>query len=76
MFTEFTAIRKVRPMTKPIIFDGENTREMNDDELAQWELDKIEGEAQAQAQADRQALKTATLAKLGLTADEVAALLS
>jgi hypothetical protein len=63
-------------MTKPIIFDGENTREMNDDELAQWELDKIEGEAQAQAQADRQALKTATLAKLGLTADEVAALLS
>lgn len=76
MFTEFTAIQKVKPMTKPIIFDGENTREMNDDELAQWELDKIEGEAQAQAQADRQALKTATLAKLGLTTDEVAALLS
>jgi len=33
-------------------------------------------EAQAQADADRQALKIATLAKLGLTADEVAALLS
>jgi hypothetical protein len=33
-------------------------------------------DAQAQADADRQALKEATLAKLGLTADEVAALLS
>jgi hypothetical protein len=32
--------------------------------------------AQAQANAEREALKEATLAKLGLTADEVAALLS
>ena len=32
--------------------------------------------AQAKADADREALKEATLAKLGLTADEVAALLS
>ena len=38
--------------------------------------DKAEAEAQAQIRADRQALKEATLAKLGLTADEVAALLS
>ena len=33
-------------------------------------------EARQKADADRQTLKTATLAKLGLTADEVAALLS
>ena len=32
--------------------------------------------AQAKTDADREALKTATLAKLGLTADEVASLLS
>jgi hypothetical protein len=32
--------------------------------------------ALAQVELDRQALKTATIAKLGLTADEVAALLS
>ena len=76
MFTAFTAIQKVRPMTKPIIFDGENTREMNDNELAQWELDKIEAEAKAKADADKAKLKADTIAKLGLTSDEVAALLS
>ena len=43
---------------------------------AQVLADEAEAKAQAQADADRQALKTATLAKLGLTADEVAALLS
>lgn len=43
---------------------------------AQLEADKAEAKAQANADKDRQALKTATLAKLGLTADEVAALLS
>ncbi len=43
---------------------------------AQLEADKAKAKAQAKADADRQALKTATLAKLGLTADEVAALLS
>ena len=43
---------------------------------AQLKADKAQAKAQAQAESDRQALKTATLAKLGLTADEVAALLS
>lgn len=51
-------------------------REMTETELAQFEADKIEAKAQSKAEADRAALKTATLAKLGLTADEVAALLS
>lgn len=49
---------------------------MTDDEIAQREKDLAEFAAQAQAAADRQALKTATVAKLGLSADEVAALLS
>jgi hypothetical protein len=48
-------------------------QEMSAEQIA---ADKAEAEAQAQIRADRQALKEATLAKLGLTADEVAALLS
>ena len=42
----------------------------------QIKADKAEAKAQAKARADRQSLKEATLVKLGLTADEVAALLS
>ncbi len=51
-------------------------RDMTETELAQLAIDKTEAKAQAKAEADRAALKIATLAKLGLTADEVAALLS
>ena len=51
-------------------------RDANETELANLAQLSTEAEAQAQADSDRQALKTATLAKLGLTADEVAALLS
>lgn len=61
-------------MTK--VDDNGTVREMNETELANLAQIQAEAEAQAQADADRQALKTATLAKLGLTADEVAALLS
>jgi hypothetical protein len=63
-------------MSNPSIQIGDNVREMTDAEFAQYEKDQADFAAQAQADADRQALKTATLAKLGLTADEVAALLS
>jgi hypothetical protein len=42
----------------------------------QIKADKAEAKAQAKTRAERQTLKEATLAKLGLTADEVAALLS
>ena len=51
-------------------------RDMNEAELAQLAIYKTDAKAQAKAEADRAELKTATLAKLGLTADEVAALLS
>lgn len=51
-------------------------RDANENEIAQIEARKAQDDAEKQADADRQALKIATLAKLGLTADEVAALLS
>lgn len=55
-------------------------REATESETAEIEATRAEALAEAnankQAEADRQALKTATLIKLGLTADEVAALLS
>ena len=62
------------------INDNGVERDMTKTELADYEawvlVAQAESEARAQADADRQALKADTLAKLGLTADEVAALLS
>ena len=55
-------------------------REATKDEIAEIEATRAEAQAEAnankQTEAAKQTLKTATLAKLGLTADEVAALLS
>ena len=55
---------------------GNKIRPMNEDEIAALELANNEVDARAQQEAERQTLRTATLAKLGLTADEAAALLS
>ena len=49
---------------------------MTEDEIAQRKKDVKDSKALEKTAADRKALKEATLAKLGLTADEVAALLS
>ncbi len=62
-------------MTNPITFDGHERREMTEAEYAQYKLDQAEAEAQADAQAERVAARQAVLDKLGLTADEAAALL-
>lgn len=68
-------------MTNPIIIDhnvktGEIIeREMNADELAQWEIDKEKALATAQAEADKAAEKAALLAKLGITEDQAKLLL-
>jgi hypothetical protein len=62
-------------MTNPITFDGHEQREMTEAEFAQYKLDQAEAEAQAAAQAERAAARQAVLDKLGLTADEAAALL-
>ena len=51
------------------------TRDFNDAELAQAKLDKAEAEAQTKAEAAKQVARQAVLDKLGLTADEAAALL-
>ena len=49
---------------KPITFDGQNHREMTDAEYAQWQADAAAARASA----------IAKLAGLGLTPDEIAAL--
>lgn len=67
-----------------MIFDaitGETvTREMNAAELAQFEADKIRAdknaETLAKAQADKLAKRTAVMTRLGITSDELDALLS
>ena len=61
---------------RPQILDGDTVRDMTDAELAQHELDVVEFQQQTKTQADRAKLKADTLAKLGLTEAEVAALLS
>lgn len=51
-------------------------REMNADELAQWEADKATAEAAAAEAAAKEAARQALLDKLGITADEAKLLLS
>jgi hypothetical protein len=46
-------------------------REMNDDEFAQWQANKIIAEAADAAKAKAQTDKAALLARLGLTEDEL-----
>lgn len=71
----FTAIQKVKRMTTPIIFDGNEHREMTKAEHAQWEIDKVLVEAHADAKIAKHAARQAVLDKLGLTQDEAQALL-
>jgi membrane protein involved in colicin uptake len=52
-------------------------REMNSDELAQWEADEAKAAAEAQAKAEaavKKAAAEAKLAALGLTTDDLKAL--
>lgn len=50
-------------------------REMNTEELAQYEADQLAAEAEAAAKAEAAAIRQALLDKLGLTADEARLLL-
>lgn len=61
---------------RPTVQIGNEVREMNDVEFAQYEIDQTAHKAVAQAQADKATARQAVIAKLGLTADEVTALLS
>ena len=60
------------PTVKPVIYIGADSREMTDNELAQYEKDQIEIANQL---ATKAAARQAVLDKLGLTQDEVQALL-
>jgi hypothetical protein len=51
-------------------------REMTTEELAQWEIDKVNTEAIKQAEADKVAQRQALLDKLGITEEEAKLLLS
>ena len=63
-------------MTKPTIQIGHEVREMTDEEIAQHELDKAEFASEIAEKETKEKLKKATLKKLGLTENEIAALLS
>jgi hypothetical protein len=66
-------------MTKITIHNVETgeiiEREMNAEEIAQLKIDEENAKTQAGEQAAKETAKAAVLNKLGLTADEVAALL-
>lgn len=51
-------------------------REMNAEELTQWEADQAKAEAEAQAKVEAAAVKAALLEKLGITEEEAKLLLS
>ena len=63
-------------MAKYMIQIDDEVREATAEEVARIEEIHAEQEVREQAKIDRAKLKEQTLAKLGLTADEVAALLS
>ncbi len=61
-------------MAKPKIQIGDEVREMTDAEYAQWQIDNEELQTQIEAKQAKVAARQAVLDKLGLTADEAAAL--
>ena len=64
-------------MSKPITFDGQEHREMTDAEYAQWQTDNEAHAAQAAAVEAKAVARASALTKLvdlGLTDDEIAAL--
>ena len=60
---------------RPTIQIGDEVREMNDAEFAQYEIDQAANKAAAKAQAAKETAKQAVLDRLGITADEAALLL-
>jgi hypothetical protein len=62
-------------MTRPTIYDGNDHREMTEAEYAQHQLDQAEAVERTAEKAAKIAARSAVLAKLGLSAEEAAALL-
>ena len=63
-------------MTKLMVVVAGVEREMNAEELAQYEIDQAAWVAEKEAEAKAKANKEALLAKLGISADEAKLLLS
>jgi hypothetical protein len=67
-------------MNRKIIYNAETgevvEREMNAEELAQWQADQAASAAEAAAKAEAAAQRQALLDKLGISADEAKLLLS
>ena len=61
-------------MTKPLIQIGNDVREMTDEEYADYLAHKENVKTQIEAAKEKQKIRAAVLTKLGLTADEAAAL--
>ena len=64
----------VMPTVKPTTQIGDEVRPMTDDEYAQWQTDKLEIQTRKETQNAKLAARQVVLDKLGLTADEAAAL--
>lgn len=60
---------------RPTVQIGDEVREMNDAEYAQYEIDQAANKDAVKAQSDKAAAKQAVLDRLGITADEAALLL-
>jgi len=63
-------------MTKLMVVVAGVEREMNAEELAQYEIDQAAWVAEKEAEAKAKANKEALLAKLGISADEAKLLLA
>ena len=61
---------------RPTIVIAGVEREMNDQELAQYEKDQLDWAAEKKAEAAKTAEKAALLERLGITAEEAALLLA
>lgn len=64
------------PSPKPMIQDGFEYREMNDAELEQYEIDQAQAKQDFSDAKKKAKEKQAILDRLGLSADELAVLLS
>jgi hypothetical protein len=68
-------------MSRPLvtIYDADGsfiTREMNDEEFAQWEIDKANADAAKAEEEAKAAQKAALLERLGITEEEAKLLLA
>lgn len=71
-----TTSKKENNMSELTIFDGEQTRKMNEAELAQHALDLAEMQQRETDAIAKAKAKQALLDRLGITADEAQLLLS